>query len=163
MGDQPAQIRPATKADAGSIFGLIKALAEYEELAAEVTGSEELLAAELFGGWSAAEALVAETDGKVVGFALFFPTFSTFLCQPGIWIEDIFVMPEHRRAGIGRALISQVAQIAVERGCARLEWSALDWNEAAMRFYDELRAKRMEQWQILRLEGDALNSLATTR
>ncbi|HVS28270.1 MAG TPA: GNAT family N-acetyltransferase [Solirubrobacteraceae bacterium] len=154
-------IRAAERQDASALFALIRDLAQYERLSAAVTGSEELLAAELFGQEPVAQALVADVAGETVGFAVFFPTFSTFRSQRGIWLEDLYVAPEHRRAGIGHALLSHVAWLALERGCARLEWSALEWNEPALRFYEQLRAEHMEQWRTLRLEGDALQDLAT--
>lgn len=141
---------------------MIQALADYEELSDAVRGDAELLATTLFdhGG---AEALIAEVDAEAVGYAVLSTTFSTFECRPGLWIEDLFVRPERRRRGIGRALLGHIAGLARERGCARLEWSALDWNEPALRFYDEIGATRMEQWRILRLEGDALERLGTER
>ena len=152
------QIRPAERADAELLFGLIGELADYERLSEAVKGDADLLATTLFddGG---AEALVAEADEEAVGFAVFFTTFSTFECRPGLWVEDIFVRPEHRRRGIGGALLAHIAGISVKRGCTRLEWSALDWNEPALRFYDQAGATLMEDWRILRLEGDALKNL----
>jgi GNAT superfamily N-acetyltransferase len=148
-------IRSAERDDAGLLFGLIGELADYEKLSETVKGNAELLATTLFddGG---AEALIAEAGGEAVGFAVFFTTFSTFECRPGLWIEDLFVRPEQRRRGIGTALLAHIAGLATERGCARLEWSALEWNEPALHFYDQVGATRMEQWRILRLEGDAL-------
>jgi GNAT superfamily N-acetyltransferase len=148
-------IRSAERDDAELLFGLIGELADYEKLREAVKGNAELLATTLFddGG---AEALVAGADEEAVGFAVFFTTFSTFECRPGLWIEDLFVRLEQRRRGIGSALLAHIAGLAIERGCARLEWSALDWNEPALRFYDQVGATRMEQWRILRLEGDAL-------
>ena len=116
----------------------------------------------MFGERPAAEVLVAEAGGEVVAFALFFPTFSTLLCRPGIWLEDLFVRPEHRRAGIGRALLARLAAIAVERGCGRLEWVALDWNEPALRFYAELGARPLRDWLVHRVEGDTLSHLAAS-
>lgn len=152
------RIRPAEREDAELLFGLIRELAEYEKLAGEVRGDAELLAKTLVdrGG---AEALIAEVDGDAVGYAIFFTTYSTFECRPGIWVEDLFVRPEHRRGGIGRALLARIAAIALERDCARLEWSALDWNEPALRFYDELGATRLGEWLTLRLDGQALERL----
>lgn len=152
------RVRPAVREDAELLFGLIRELAEYEKLAGEVRGDPELLAETLFdrGG---AEALIAEADGDAVGYAIFFATYSTFECRPGIWVEDLFVRPEHRRRGIGRALLARIAASALERGCARLEWSALDWNEPALRFYDELGAKRLGEWLTLRLDGQGLERL----
>jgi GNAT superfamily N-acetyltransferase len=154
------RIRPAERADVPLILGLIRELAEYERLSDSVTGTEERLERHLFGARPAAEAVVAELDGEPVGFALFFTTFSTFLCRPGLWLEDIYVRPEHRRAGVGRALLEHLAGVAVERDCGRMEWSALDWNEPALDFYAGLGARPVEGWTVHRLEGDALRSLA---
>jgi GNAT superfamily N-acetyltransferase len=156
------RIRPATRDDAELLFGLIGDLADYERLGEAVKGNAELLARALFdeGG---AEALIVEVGEEAVGFAVFFATFSTFECRPGLWIEDIFVRVDHRRRGIGGALLAHIAGIAIERGCARLEWSALDWNEPALRFYDKVGATQMEQWRILRLEGEALEDLGGSR
>lgn len=154
------RIRPAERDDAERLFELIRELADYEKLSDAVRGDAELLATTLFdqGG---AEALIAEVGGEAVGYAVFSTTYSTFECRPGLWVEDLFVRPEHRRQGIGRALLGHIAGIALERACARLEWSALDWNEPALRFYDELEATPLRQWQALRLEGDALERLGT--
>src|SRR5690606_15988356 len=126
----------------------------------EVVGNEALLERHLFGPRPAAEVLIAERDGKPVGFALFFPTFSTFLTRPGIWLEDLFVIPEARGQGIGTALLSRVAEIAHERGCGRLEWSVLDWNEPAIGFYKSLGAVPMDEWTTYRLTGEALAKVA---
>jgi GNAT superfamily N-acetyltransferase len=156
------RIRPAERADVPAILGLIRELAEYERLADMAVGTEEQLERHLFGDRPAAEAVVAETDGEPAGFALFFTTFSTFLCRPGIWLEDLFVRPEHRRAGVGRALLEHLAAIAVRRGCGRMEWSALDWNEPALDFYAGLGARPVEGWTVHRLEGDALRSLGAS-
>lgn len=155
-------IRPVERDDAELLFGLIGELADYEKLSEAVKGNAELLATTLFdeGG---AEALVAEIDEEAVGFAVFFTTFSTFECRPGLWIEDLFVRPEQRRRGIGSALLAHIARLAIERDCARLEWSALDWNEPALRFYDQAEATLMEDWRILRLEGNALKNLGQSR
>jgi GNAT superfamily N-acetyltransferase len=156
------RIRPAERADVPAILGLIRELAEYERLADMAVGTEEKLERHLFGDRPAAEAVVAEIDGEPAGFALFFTTFSTFLCRPGIWLEDLFVRPEHRRAGVGRALLEHLAAIAVRRGCGRMEWSALDWNEPALEFYGGLGARPVEGWTVHRLEGDALRSLGAS-
>jgi GNAT superfamily N-acetyltransferase len=151
-------IRSAERDDAELLFGLIGELAGYERLSEAVKGDAGLLARTLFdeGG---AEALIVEAGGAAVGFAVFFTTFSTFECRPGLWIEDLFVRPEQRRRGIGSALLAHIAGLAIERCCARLEWSALGWNEPALRFYDQAGATLMEDWRILRLEGEALTSL----
>lgn len=153
------RIRAAAPGDAPLIHGLIRELADYERLADHVVGTEADLDRHLFGEQPAAEAVVAEHGGEPVGFALFYTTFSTFLCRPGIWLEDVFVRPEHRRAGVGRALIEHLAALAVERGCGRLEWSALDWNEPALAFYRGLGAGQLADWIVHRLDGDALRSL----
>lgn len=155
-----ASIRPASRGDVDTVYELIVALAEYERLRDQVKGTRELLETALFGPRPHAEALIAEVDAEPVGFALFFQTFSTFLCRPGMWLEDLFVVPEHRRAGIGRLLLSRVAAIALQRRCARLEWTALRWNEPALRFYAALGAETLSEWETLRLEGERLRVLA---
>jgi len=157
--DQNAILRPASQSDVDTVYELIVALAEYEHLRHLVTGTRELLEMALFGPRANAEAVIAEVDSTPVGFALFFHTFSTFLCRPGLWLEDLFVVPEHRRAGIGRLLLSHVAKVAVERGCARMEWSALNWNEPALQFYAALGAETLDEWRTLRLDGEALRAL----
>jgi GNAT superfamily N-acetyltransferase len=154
------RIRAAEPGDADSLLGLIRGLAEYEGLADAVRGTTDLLAKALFDDRSA-EALIAEAEGEAAGYAIFFPTFSTFECRPGIWVEDLFVKPERRGQRVGRALLAHIAGLAVERGCTRLEWSALDWNEPALRFYADLGAIRLDEWQALRLEGEDLHHLAT--
>jgi GNAT superfamily N-acetyltransferase len=131
-------------------------------LADEVVGTEDELQRNLFGERPAAEVVLAELDGKPVGFALFFTTFSTFLARPGIWLEDLFVRPEHRRAGVGRALFAHVAGVAAARGCGRVEWVALGWNEPALRFYEGLGARRVEGWLIHRLDREALTLLSAS-
>jgi GNAT superfamily N-acetyltransferase len=156
----PFVIRPATRADVPALLGLIRELARYERLEDQVEATEELLADGLFGERPAAEALIAELDGEPVGYALWFTTFSTFVGKPGIWLEDVFVLPDHRRAGLGRALLARVAAVAVERGCGRLEWSALDWNEPALAFYRSLAAEPLRDWIIHRLTGHQLAALA---
>jgi GNAT superfamily N-acetyltransferase len=135
---------------------MIIELAEYERAPDEVSGNPELLERALFGEQPAAEAVIAEMAGEPVGFALFFRTFSTWLCKPGLWVEDLYVSPRRRRAGVGGALLAHVAGLAVERGYGRLEWSALHWNEPALRFYQGLGARRLEEWQVFRLDGAAL-------
>ncbi len=142
------------------LFSLIVELAEYEQAAEQVLGTEERLDTALFGEQPVAEAVIAELDGQTAGFALFYPTFSTWLCLPGIWLEDLYVSPRHRRARIGQALLSHVARIAVRRGCGRLEWSALDWNTPALSFYEKLGAKVISGWHAHRLVGDALVRVA---
>jgi GNAT superfamily N-acetyltransferase len=143
------------------IFALIHQLAEYERAPDQVTGTPQLLADALFGERPSAEALIAERGGEPVGFALFYVTFSTWECRPGLWLEDLFVPPEHRRAGVGRALLSALAATALERGYTRLEWVALDWNEPALDFYAQLSATRLDEWVIHRLDGPRLSALAS--
>jgi GNAT superfamily N-acetyltransferase len=153
------QIRAATEADAPLLFDLILELAEYEKLSDKVAGDAEVLRRSLFEE-KAAEALLLETtDGEAVGYAIFFTTFSTFECRPGIWLEDVYVRPEHRRGGVGRAVMEHLAQLAHQRGQARLEWVALDWNEPALNFYEGLGAKRLDDWVIHRLERDGIRAL----
>lgn len=160
MPTAPCSIRPATRADAPLLLELISELANYERLGDEVVLDAGLLERHLFGERPAAEAVLAELDGEAVGYALFFPTFSTFLGRPGMWLEDLFVRPARRGAGVGRALLVHVAGLAVARDCGRLEWSALDWNEPALCFYRGLGARRMGEWQLHRLDGQALAAVA---
>jgi GNAT superfamily N-acetyltransferase len=155
-------IRPATPDDVPVIAELIRALAEYERLAHEVVLDEAALHAYLFGERQYAEVILAEDEGEIMGFALFFHNYSTFLGRPGIYLEDLFVRPEHRGAGHGKALLAHLAKLAVERGCGRLEWSVLDWNEPSLAFYRSLGAQPMDEWTTYRLTGDALTSLAST-
>lgn len=153
-------IRAATAADVPLILELIRGLAEYERLAHACVATEERLHNSLFGATPHADVLIAEHDGVPAGFALFCHNYSTFLAQRGIWLEDLFVMPEHRGSGIGRALLEQLATIAVERDCGRLEWAVLDWNESAIGFYRSIGAVPMDEWTTFRLTGDALLALA---
>jgi GNAT superfamily N-acetyltransferase len=153
-------IRSATPADTPTIARLIRALADYEKLAHEVVFDERRLHEHLFGARPSAEVLLAEEAGSMVGFALFFHSYSTFLGRPGLYLEDLFVLPEHRGKGLGKALLAALARLAVERGCGRLEWSVLSWNEPALRFYQALGATPMNEWTIYRLSGDALQGLA---
>lgn len=146
--------------DVPLIADLIRGLARYERLEHEVTMTEERLTDGLFGERRYAETLIAEDDGTPLGFALFFHNFSTFLAQPGIYLEDLFVIPEHRGSGIGRALLERLARIAIERGCGRLEWAVLDWNRDAIVFYEKLGARPNSDWTVYRLAGDALHALA---
>ena len=155
-----ATVRPATPADVEQILAFVVELAEYERAADQVTGTVEMLRESLFGARPAAEALIAEVDSRAVGFALFHGSFSTWECAPGLWLEDLYVPPRHRQVGAGRALLSALARIAVERGCPRLEWHALDWNELALGFYERLGAQRLSPWELHRLSGDALRRLA---
>jgi len=154
------QIRPANEADAPVLFDLILELAAYEKLSEEVTGDAEVLRRSLFEE-KAAEALLLETpDGEAIGYAIFFTTFSTFECRSGIWLEDVYVRPEHRRGGIGRAVMEHLAALARDRGHVRLEWVALDWNEPATNFYEKLGAQPLDDWRTFRLEHDGIARLA---
>ncbi|HEX9099506.1 MAG TPA: GNAT family N-acetyltransferase [Candidatus Dormibacteraeota bacterium] len=153
-------LRAATPDDVPVIAGLIRGLARFEKLEQEVVMTEELLAAGLFGDRPYAEVVLAEDDGRPVGFALFFHNFSTFLGRPGIYLEDLFVLPEHRGSGIGRMLLAHLARLAVERGCGRLEWAVLDWNRDAIKFYERLGARPNSDWTVYRLAGEALTGLA---
>jgi GNAT superfamily N-acetyltransferase len=152
-------IRHGERADVPVIAELIRGLARFEKLEHEVTMTEEMLAANLFGPHHYAETLIAEDEGAPVGFALFFHNFSTFLAQPGIYLEDLFVIPEQRGRGVGRELLKELARLAVERGCGRLEWAVLDWNRDAIAFYERLGARPNSDWTIYRLTGEALSSL----
>jgi len=154
-------IRPARSGDEGQIFELVKALAEFEHLAHTVSGSAELLAQHLFGPRPAAEALVVQQSERLIAFALFFGNYSTFLTCPGLYLEDIFVLPEQRGRGVGKALLRAVARVASERGCGRLEWSVLDWNARAIAFYEGLGATVMPDWRICRVTDERLRALAS--
>jgi len=153
------RIRPAAPADVPVIADLIRQLAEFEKLEDEVVLTEDLLRAGLFGSRPYAEAVLAEEAGEPIGFALFFYTFSTFLARPGLYLEDLFVLSEHRGRGVGRALLAHLANLAVERKCGRLEWAVLNWNHEAIRFYERLGAKPNSQWTVYRLTGEALSAL----
>ncbi|MGH7438171.1 MAG: GNAT family N-acetyltransferase [Polyangiaceae bacterium] len=153
-------IRNATPADVPAIHSLIIELARYEHLEDQVRSTEARLGEHLFGPRPYAEALVAEDAGKTVGFALFFHNYSTFLGQPGMYLEDLFVLPEQRRKGQGRALFGRVARVAVERGCGRLEWAVLDWNRPAIDFYESLGAQRLDEWGTFRLTGPGIARVA---
>ena len=154
-------IRAAVPSDLPTIVGLIRALAEYEHLAHEVVLDADELADHLFGPRPYAEVLIAEgDDGVAVGFALFFHNFSTFLGRPGIHLEDLFVVPEHRGRGYGIALFRTLGRVARERGCGRIEWNVLDWNEPSIAFYRSLGAQPMTEWHLYRLTGDAMDALA---
>lgn len=155
-------IRAAVATDAKAIFNLIAALAAYEKLSHLVTGNSQALADHLFGEKPYIEALVAEVGGRIVGFALFFPNYSTFLTKPGIYLEDIFVLPDYRGQGIGKALLIAVAKIAIARDAGRLEWSVLDWNQPAIDFYEKMGAKILQEWQICRVTGSALTELGNS-
>jgi GNAT superfamily N-acetyltransferase len=154
------RIRAGERADVPLIAELIRGLAEYERLADEVKMTEDKLERTLFGERRYAETLIAEDDGRPVGFALFFHNYSTFLAQPGIYLEDLFVKPDHRGSGVGRALLEALARTAVERDCGRMEWAVLDWNESAIGFYERLGARPNSDWTVYRLTGEALRALA---
>jgi len=160
MNTTEFRIEPATEHDVPVILNLIKGLAEYEKLAHEVVATEEGLRASLFGSRRVAEALIGYAGKEPVGFLLFFHNYSTFLGRPGLYIEDLFVLPQWRRRGFGAKLFTRAAQIAVERGCGRMEWSVLDWNAPAIAFYKKLGARAMDEWTVYRLTGDALKNLA---
>ena len=153
-------IRPASPADVPLIAALIRELAEYEKLANEVRCTEDMLEAYLFGMHPMAEVVIGEASGTAQGFALFFHNFSTFEGRPGIYLEDLFVRTEARGVGLGKALLSHLAGIAIERGCARFEWSVLDWNEPAIGFYRKLGARPLDAWTGMRVDGEALKALA---
>ena len=153
-------IRSALAADLPLIASLIRALATYEKLAHEVRFDETVLGEKLFGPRPYAEVLIGEVDGAPQGFALFFHNFSTFEGKPGIYLEDLFVTPEARGSGLGTALLGELARLTVERDCARLEWSVLDWNEPSIGFYKSLGARAMDGWTGMRVEGDALVTLS---
>lgn len=153
-------LRPATEADLDLVIELIHALADYEREPEAVTLDREELRRHLFGPRPFAEVIIAEDGtGTAAGFALFFHNFSTWLGKPGIWLEDLFVRPEHRGHGYGKALLVELGRIAVERGCGRLEWSVLDWNEPSIAFYRSLGAVAMDEWTTYRLSGQALDAL----
>jgi GNAT superfamily N-acetyltransferase len=152
------QIRPATEADSELLFGLILELASYEKLSEQVAGDPEVLRRSLFEE-GAAEALIVEDGGEAIGYAIFFTSFSTFECRSGIWLEDVYVRPDRRRAGIGREVIEHLAALALERGHVRLEWCALDWNDPALRFYEKLGAKKLDEWKMFRLEREGMRHL----
>ncbi len=156
----PWQIRAATPGDVDPIFALILELAAYEQLTHQVTGSSQLLKQHLFGSPTCAEALVAVQSQTIIGFALFFQTYSTFLTQPGLYLEDLYVQEPLRGQGIGTALLQTIAAIAQARGCGRLEWTVLDWNDPAIRFYEKMGATVLPDWRICRVMDQALIDLA---
>ncbi len=155
-------IRPATLADLPLIAQFIRDLADYEKLAHEVRFDEAKLGEKLFAPRPYAEVVIGELDGEPQGFALFFHNFSTFEGRPGLYLEDLFVRPTARGSGLGKALLAHLAQLCVIRDCARLEWSVLDWNTPAIGFYKNLGAKLMDEWTVMRVDGDALTALAET-
>mgnify|MGYP003576259408 CR=1 FL=1 len=156
-----ATLRPAEPRDVPALVGLIGELAEFERLTHLLQVTPETLAPHLFGERPVAEAMVAEADGQVVAFALFFTNFSTFLAQPGLYLEDLYVRPAWRGQGIGEALLLRLARLAADRGHGRFEWCVLDWNEGAIRFYERMGAALMPDWRLCRVAGDALARLAT--
>ncbi len=158
---QQFRIERATEADVPLILRLIKELAEYERMADQVVASEDGLRETLFGARPSAEVLIAREGDEPAGFALFFHNYSTFLGRPGLYLEDLFVVPTFRGRGCGKALLQRLAAIAVERHCGRFEWSVLDWNEPAIGFYKKLGAKPLDDWTIFRVTGDALRNLAS--
>ena len=155
-------IARATERDVPLILRFIRALAEYERLEHQVVATEAMLRETLFGAHPAAHVVIARVDELPVGFALWFYTYSTFLARPGLYLEDLFVLPEWRGHGVGRTLLTHLATLAVEQGCGRMEWSVLDWNEPAIGFYRKLGAEVMEQWRICRLTGETLAALGGT-
>lgn len=154
------EIRPATPADVTLILDFVRELAEFERASDKVVATEALLNDALFGAHPAAEAAIAYLDGKPVGMALFFHNFSTWTGWRGLYLEDLYVTPEARGSGVGKALLKHLAALAVERGCTRFEWSVLDWNEKAIAFYRSMGAEPMTEWTVYRVTGDALASLA---
>ena len=152
----PHTLRPAEPRDVPAIVGLITELAEFENLTHLLRVTPETLHPHLFGDKPVVEAMVGEVGGEVVAFALFFTNFSTFLAKPGLYLEDLYVQRAHRGSGLGKALLTRLGQIAVERGYGRFEWSVLDWNENAIRFYEKMGATVMPDWRICRVTGDAL-------
>jgi GNAT superfamily N-acetyltransferase len=154
------EIRAATPDDVPLIFALIGELAEYEKLSHEVVATEQQIRTALFSDRAVAEVVIASLDGTPVGFALFFPNYSTFLGRPGLYLEDLFVRPEARGFGAGRELLEYLARLAVERGWGRLEWRVLDWNEPSIAFYRKLGAEPLEDWTVFRVTGQALKKLA---
>lgn len=160
--DGALQIVQATPADVPLIESLVRELADYERLAHQVTGTAADFARALFGAERVAEAVIARVGDQPAGFALYFYNFSTFLAKPGLYLEDLFVRPAYRQRGIGRALLAHLAAIAVQKGCGRMEWAVLNWNEPALRVYRAIGAEPMTEWTVQRLTGDRLTALAAT-
>jgi GNAT superfamily N-acetyltransferase len=158
--DHPFLLRPAVPADLPAIVALIRELADFEQLSHLVETTEEGLRPHLFGERPVAECVVAEVAGAVVAFALFFTNFSTFKCRPGLYLEDLYVQPAHRGAGLGKALLRHLGALALARGCGRFEWSVLDWNANAIAFYQQMGATVMPDWRICRVSGEALAAMA---
>jgi GNAT superfamily N-acetyltransferase len=160
---QRLALRAAAREDVPTLLGFIRELADYERLSHEVVADEAQLERALFGARPGAEAVIASWDGADAGFVLFFPTFSTFLARPGLYVEDLFVRPALRGRGVGKALLRHVARLTVQRGCGRLEWAVLDWNEPAIAFYERAGARPLEEWTTYRLTGDGLAAFAAER
>ena len=160
MGEVAFRIEPANERDVPVILKFIQGLAQYERLEHEVVATEEGLRATLFGARPVAEVILGYAGAEAAGFALFFHNYSTFLGRPGLYIEDLFVLPEWRSKGLGRRLLCYITKLAIERRCGRVEWAVLDWNEPAARFYRRLGARAMDEWTVYRLTGDALEQLA---
>lgn len=155
-------IRPATIADASLILEFIIELARYEKAEHEVKANRETIEQSLFGQDSVTQALICEQDGKAIGYAVYFFNYSTWLAKHGLYLEDLYITPEARGTGAGKAMLQRLAKTAVERGCGRFEWSVLDWNEPAIQFYQSLGAKPQNEWVGYRLDGQALNDLANS-
>src|SRR4051812_12261348 len=153
-------IRPATEGDVEALLRLIHDLAVYEKLEHMAVGTPALMRAALFGPRPSCEAVMLDVDRRSVGFALYFTTFSTFLCKPGLYLEDLFVEPAHRGAGIGKTLLARLAKLAAERGCGRLEWRVLDWNAPSIRFYESLGASLLKEWVLVRMTRPEFERLA---
>ena len=163
MPHDATTIRPANKNDAALLLSFIRRLAEYQKLAHEVVACEADLRRTLFGEQPSAEALIAEYTGKPAGFAIFFTNYSTFLAQPGIYLEDLFVLPEFRGQGIGKTLLEFLTVLALERNMGRLDWSVLNWNVPARKFYEQIGARLLTDWTHYRLDGEALQHMAENR
>jgi len=161
MSESRCRVRPSTRADAALIVNFIRELAEYEHMLDQVQATPADIEQQLFGPKPAAECVIAELDGRPAGFALFFHNFSTFLAKPGLYLEDLYVRPELRGKGVGKQLLAHLAALALQRGCGRFEWSVLDWNAPAIRFYEGIGAEMMHSWKINRLTGEALTKLAS--
>ncbi len=155
------QIRPVTVGDIPTVLSLIRELAEYERLLHEVVATEEMLRQALFGPKPVVECLIAHVGGRPAGFALFFHNFSTFLSRPGLYLEDLYVRPDHRGQGIGEELLRHLARLAVQRGCGRMEWAVLNWNKRAIEFYERMGAVGIEEWTVYRVAGEALTRLGS--
>jgi GNAT superfamily N-acetyltransferase len=155
------QIRPATVEDIPTVLALIRELAEYERLLHEVVATEEMLRQALFGPRPVVECVIAHVDAKPAGFALFFHNFSTFLSRAGLYLEDLYVRPDHRGQGVGEQLLRHLARLAVKRGCGRMEWAVLNWNKRAIEFYERMGAVGIKEWTVYRLTGEALTRLGS--